>query len=390
MSVFSEYYLVLLVFLPFVYWLLAAARYRKTVLGLFSIAIVAFFYPFSAGLMMVVALAVFLILKTVSGKARLLAVLVPVIFFVLFRCSRLFFAEINHGIFLTVGIAFFSLKIIHFSLDTVNGQILEFNLPDFIFYLFFFPLFTAGPVIRYEEFTANLRSQDKPDQDRIFRGLVRITLGFLKKIVLLIPFFLKNEAAIRQGLVTGTGSMWIALLVYSFYIYWDFSSYTDIAVGSALLFNYKVPENFNQPYLKRNIALFWQNWHMTLTRWLQSYIFVPLSRLFITKMDPRFVILGNGLAQVLTMVVCGFWHGLALNFLVWGLYHGIGLFTHTLFRNATRSAKKFAVLKPAKDYSPVALAYTAVTFLFVTAGWAFFSAPLDIAFRNFSLLFGVK
>ncbi|MDD5066398.1 MAG: hypothetical protein PHF84_05070 [bacterium] len=386
MKLISIYYILIITLLPPLYWLLLKEQNKKYFLAIISILCVTFFFPFSALFMGLVSLLVFFLLKFIRLKKKGIIALLPLAFFLAYKIINKNLPDTGNNLLNLIGISFFSLKIIHFCIDYSNGQIKDLNFFNFMFYLFFFPIFTAGPIIRYEEFTDNL-IDNRPEISEIKKGTRRIALGFFKKLILLFPFFIQNEYSLRNGLIQTSPKMGLALLIYSFYIYWDFSSYTDIAIGTSLLFNYKVPENFQTPYFKRNISLFWQNWHITLTRWLQNYIFVPLSKRSIRHIHPKFFIIGNGVSQMITMLLCGFWHGSGLNYILWGGYHGLGLFGHTLYKNSISSERK---IKNRTLKSICHLLYTALTFLFVTAGWVFFSAPAQIALRNFTVLLGIK
>ena len=135
--------------------------------------------------------------------------------------------------------------------------------------------------------------------------------------------------------VKGAGWMWLFLYAYSFRIYFDFSGYTDIAIGMGRLLGVRLPENFAAPYLKSNIALFWNSWHMTLTQWFRSYVFNPLTRGLRSASTPPPMWLIILVTQASTMVLIGLWHGITWSFAAWGMWHALGLFIHNRWVSLT-------------------------------------------------------
>ncbi len=390
MKIISIYYVILLTLLPPVYWILLKNKLKKYFLAVLSIIIVTLFFPLSSLVMTLNVILIFFSLKYLKTYLKTVVILIPIILFIIYKIYSGYLLDSFKSTFILVGISFFTLKIIHFSIDYLNKQIHNIKFFNFLFYMYYFPVFTAGPIIRYEEFIENINSNDTPDFIFIKKGLRRITLGFIKKIIITLPFFTNYVYLINKGSINKPSEMWLALILYSLYIYWDFSSYSDIAIGTSMLVNYKVPENFKMPYLKKNISLFWQNWHITLTRWLQTYIFINLSKFSIRHMNKKFLIIGTGVSQILTMIICGFWHGSNLNFILWGAYHGLGLFVHSIWKNyGPVNFFKFKAKRKNNNYFFNIISIL-ITFLFVTIGWSFFSAPVQIAFKNFLLLFGIK
>jgi D-alanyl-lipoteichoic acid acyltransferase DltB (MBOAT superfamily) len=182
--------------------------------------------------------------------------------------------------------------------------------------------------------------------------------------------------------------MWLLVYAYAFRIYFDFSGYTDMAVGMGRLLGVKLPENFNAPYLKQNIALFWNAWHMSLTQWFRAYVFNPLTRLL---RSGRWVLptwLAILLTQVVTMVLIGLWHGITAGFALWGLWHGLGLFVHNRWVALTRELwSRHGSGIVARRAS--ALAGGLLTFHFVAVGWLFFSLSSPaLAWKAVQILFG--
>lgn len=154
----------------------------------------------------------------------------------------------------------------------------------------------------------------------------------------------------------------INLFLFSLQIYFDFAGYSDMAIGSSRFFGIKIIENFNNPYLKSNISLFWNSWHISLSAWLRDYIFYPLS--FVLR-EHKIL---NYFTPVVTMFVCGLWHGASTGFMIWGLWHGAGLFIYQFWAK-TSFAKKLKSL-PGQIFFEITGAF--ITFIFVTIGWLWF------------------
>jgi alginate O-acetyltransferase complex protein AlgI len=210
-------------------------------------------------------------------------------------------------------------------------------------------------------------------------------IGLFKKFVLAdtLAYIALNDALATQ--VRTTGWMWIVVYAYALQIYFDFSGYTDIAIGIARLVGVKLPENFAAPYLRPNLTQFWNSWHMTLTGWIRSYFFNPFNRwLRGYKSMPTWTMILIG--QVATMLIIGLWHGITLNFVLWALWHGFGLFFQNRWSDFMKS--RFQLSNPSQQRL-LQIGGVLLTFHFVALGWVFFalSSPLlsSLVFRK---LFG--
>ncbi|MFY7954331.1 MAG: MBOAT family O-acyltransferase [Armatimonadaceae bacterium] len=270
------------------------------------------------------------------------------------------------GAFLPLGISFFTFEFVHYAADVRSGKIPPARLGDFLAFILFFPSMVAGPIKRFPDFQPHLEHESGSASTDFHRGLTRILFGLARKFA--VADFLTaltdhlNPKDIADAPGRGVLLLWI--LAYAFKIYFDFSSYSDIAIGSARLFGIRLPENFNAPYLKTNIAAFWQSWHMTLYRWLVDYVFIPLGGSRVSP--PR--IYGNIMT---VMLVSGIWHGAGLNFVAWGAWHGILLWIHRAW-----STTRYAAL-PVFASAPMRLAGGALTFCAVTFGWIFFAMDME-------------
>lgn len=268
------------------------------------------------------------------------------------------------GAFLPLGISFFTFEFYHYAFDRRAGRSERGTLGEYLAFILFFPTMVAGPIKRFQDFLPKLRATPEDWQHDWERGLTRILTGLAKKFAVADLMTAWTVHLNRHDIsVADRRVLLVWLFAYGLQIYADFSAYSDIAIGSARLFGLGVPENFNWPYGRRNIQSFWRCWHMSFTRWLIDYVFVPLGGSRVPLPRVCFNILA-------VMLICGLWHGAGWNFLAWGLWHGVLLVIHRLWRRV-RGA-------PSTHAAPI-LASRALTFLAVNAGWALFCMDLPTA-----------
>lgn len=318
-----------------------------------------------------------------------------------------------------LGFSYVAFRLIHTVRDRQNGLLPELTLREYVTYVVFFPAFISGPIDRAERFREDFRALPEKvglDAARLIAGMERIAIGLFKKFVI--------ADSLAQGMAldpinamqaTNTLGMWLLLYGYALRLFFDFSGYTDIAIGIGILFGIKLPENFANPYMRTSITTFWQSWHKTLSDWARFYVFSPLSRNLLRrkfdpspmtnglvrvsvlseparksanaklKISPTLVVL---LSQLATMVTIGLWHGVTLNFLIWGIWHGIGLWLHKQWTDRTRKWYRELKDKPNQQRAHDVVAWF-VTFHFVVLGWVWFALPeFGQALHVFSLLFG--
>src|SRR5687768_7044920 len=286
-----------------------------------------------------------------------------------------------------LGFSYIAFRLIHVLRDKQMGRLPELSLPEFATYVIFFPALAAGPIDRAERFTQDLQKDFSLTQQETLLGGQRIFVGLFKKFVIAdtLAIIALNDALATQ--VRTTGWMWVIVYAYAFQIYFDFSGYTDIAIGVARLVGIKLPENFAAPYLKPNLTQFWNSWHMSLTQWFRSYFFNPFNRWIrgLKNLPAWFMIL---LGQVATMLLIGLWHGITLNFIFWGLWHGIGLFLQNrwseFIRTRYSNPGQNTRLQPLLQIGSILL-----TFHFVALGWVFFAlSNPSLSVQVFRKLFG--
>lgn len=263
-------------------------------------------------------------------------------------------------ILLPLGISFYTFSAVSYLADAAAGKVTARPLPDVALYLSFFPKLTSGPIARSADF---FRQTDVPRQvgwKSFSRGIQIFFFGLFKKLVLAdrLSVFVNQVYAAPKAFDSLT--VLLAVLAYSLQIYFDFSGYSDMAIGAAEILDIHLPRNFNLPYLSHNVTEFWKRWHITLSSWLQDYLYIPLGG----NRKGTLRMYGN---LILTMVLGGIWHGASWNYVVWGLLHGIALTVHKLWASATGS--------PGKPHSVFSNALCVLaTFFFTSVCWVFFRA----------------
>lgn len=299
--------------------------------------------------------------------------------------------EVKAVDFRWLGFSYVAFRIIHTIRDRQMGRLPAVDLGEYITFVIFFPAFTAGPIDRIERFIQDLRRPFiAPGNDDLLIAGQRFLAGLFKKFVVAdaLALIALNDTNALQ--VSSTGWAWILTYAYTLQIYFDFSGYTDIALGTARLLGIHLPENFSSPYLKPNLTQFWNNWHMTLTQWCRAYFFNPLTRWLRSWQKPLSMPAMILLTQAATMILIGFWHGITWNFTLWGLWHGLGLFIHNRWNDLTRVRAAAWAVTPLRQ-SILNAGGALLTFHFVALGWVFFALSSPITSWQVILkLFGVR
>lgn len=286
-----------------------------------------------------------------------------------------------------LGISYFTFKFLHVLIDTYRGRIKDLDFLSFCAFIFFFPTFSAGPIDRYGRFNKDLRDSLPLTKEYVDEGVTRIITGLFKKFIIADKTGVLISALAPDILSASKPVLWLVMFLYSIKIYYDFSGYSDIAIGLGRLFSIKVPENFNKPYLKPNLVLFWQNWHMTLTSWLREYLFMPLGKLLMKKIGSNHPWIINSICQLVTMAAVGIWHGSTMSFLIWGLYQGAGLAVYRIYSDLLKKYGSESLLEWMNRSKLVYWAGVALTFVFISVGWAFFMYRCDTAIKIVTRLF---
>ncbi len=264
------------------------------------------------------------------------------------------------SIILPLGISFHTFQSMSYVIDVYNEEEPITNPIDYALFISFFPQLVAGPIVRAREFFGDLYHWKRPSSDDVLRGLLLLLLGLAKKMVMADQFaqvangYFQNVSK-QPGMLTA----WSATIAFGIQIYFDFSGYTDMAIGMAKLLGFHFPVNFRRPYLASSITDFWHRWHISLSRWLRDYLYIPLG-------GNRHGRLETYRNLMLTMLLGGMWHGASWNFLVWGGYHGALLSFERMFRRKNApEGHKWTLLYPLQ---------AVITFGLVMIGWVFFRA----------------
>ncbi len=218
-------------------------------------------------------------------------------------------------VLLPVGISFYTFQSMSYTIDVYRRKIEPArNFAEFCVFVSFFPQLMAGPIVRASQLLHQFRVPPVLDDRRALEGVYRILLGLLKKVIL-ADFLAVNfvDAVFADPAAQSTGRLWLGLVGYSFQLYGDFSGYSDIAIGSAALLGFRIPENFNRPYLARSMKEFWERWHISLSTWLRDYLYFSMG-------GSRGSTARTYANLFVTMFLVGLWHGAAWNFVIWGLY----------------------------------------------------------------------
>jgi len=289
-----------------------------------------------------------------------------------------------------LGFSYVAFRLIHTLRDRMAGRLASVSLQEMLIYSVFFPAFTAGPIDRLPRFTPELRQPFQLSWDSLWNGAQRIGLGIFKKFILADSLALIALNDLNASQVVHTGWLWLLVYVYALRLYFDFSGYTDIAIGLGLWMGFKLPENFDQPYLKPNLTQFWNSWHITLAQWFRAYFFNPLTRWLRSRSHPLPMWAMILIAQTGTMLLIGLWHGLTWNFLIWGLWHAAGLFIHNRWNELVQPHLVNLTASP-RAASLLAGTGTLLTFHYVTLGWVWFalSSP-DLSWNTLLRLAGLR
>jgi len=273
--------------------------------------------------------------------------------------------ELLH-IALPLAISFFTFQQIAYIVDCYRGNIRSYNFLNYALFVTFFPQLIAGPIAYYKEIVPQFTDKKSgfKNYENIYRGLFIFAIGLFKKVIIADTFAVWANSGFDTSATLTLLEAWSSSLSYTFQLYYDFSGYTDMAIGIGLLFNIKLPINFNSPYKALNIQDFWRRWHITLSRFLKDYIYIPLGGSRRGEYKTYINIL-------ITFILAGIWHGAGWTFLFWGFLHGFGLIVYKIW-------SRFGV----RLYSWLGWF---ITFNFINITWVFFRAKnFDDALRVLS------
>ena len=357
---------------------LTPARWKNLVLLLASLAFYAWGAPKFIFILLGSLILNFYIVRNMSRQTQhrkvglVLSLLLNLGLLAYFKYANFFVDNLNHllaavnlrpvawmEVALPIGISFFTFQSLTYTIDVyrrVHAPLR--HLHDYLLYILMFPQLIAGPIVRFNTIADDIEDRQHNDTiDNKLYGVYRFALGLAKKVLIanILGAQVDQLYALPHEQVTGTIAR-MAALSYSFQIYFDFSGYSDMAIGLGYLLGFKFPENFNNPYTSQSVSEFWRRWHITLGAWLKDYLYIPLGG---NRVRPARMYLN----LAIVFVVCGIWHGAGWNFLIWGIWHGLFIVGDKLFLNRwlSKVPKILRVL---------------LTFTVVTIGWIFFRNDL--------------
>lgn len=257
-----------------------------------------------------------------------------------------------------LGLSYYAFRCLHFLIERYKGTIPAHSLRDFLNYLFFMPVLFAGPIHRFGDFHRDIR-RHRFDRDRFMGGFERVLYGYVK-IGFLANFLIMDVCHVRVMWVEAAGyeslAAYLTMLVKGFNTYFLFAGYSSVAIGVGMMLGYKVMENFNWPFIRKNISEFWKSWHISLSSWCRDYIYMGVISVSRSPV----------LAAVASMLVLGLWHEFSLRYVAWGVYHGLGI---AIWQQFQKIKPRLPQVQNALALKGLHVASVLLTFHFVMAGF---------------------
>ena len=359
--------------------LLSPKKLRNVVLLIFSYL---FYLYGAAGFLLILILSTladyllgYLIDRKVKYKRLWLSfsLLLNLGLLVYFKYANFFVAELNsfllgweffpiewNDVILPIGISFFTFQKLSYIIDVYRGKSRALvNVIDFALYIAIFPQLIAGPIVRFSYIRRQLKERSE-SWNNFYNGTLRFCWGLFKKVVIASSCAQITDVIFGLQLeLLDTKVAWLGAITYTLQIYFDFSAYSDMAIGMGMMFGFTFPENFNRPYSAVSITDFWRRWHITLSRWFRDYLYIPLG-------GNRRTTSRTCLNMAIVCILCGLWHGANWTFLIWGIYHGVFLILERITGMREISREKYKILR------------RVITLLIVVIGWVLFRSE-DIA-----------
>ena len=277
------------------------------------------------------------------------------------------------NIVLPIGISFYTFQALSYVIDVYREHNkAQKNIINLALYISFFPQLIAGPIVKYHDIDTQI-TERKESLENISYGIKRFIYGLSKKVILANMFALSCDEILKQPIgYIGTALVWVAAILYTLQIYYDFSGYSDMAIGLGHMFGFKFLENFNYPYISKSVQEFWRRWHISLSTWFKEYLYIPLGG---NRKGKYFTYLN----LLIVFFATGLWHGASFNFILWGLWHGLFLVIERIFLSKLLEKNKLKFLN-----------HIYVILVFVL-GWVLFRAnDLKHALELYKLMFSYK
>ena len=339
---------------------------------------------------LILAFVSFITYYTAHKQRYSIGIVVSLIALAFFKYTNFFYSSFANligydytflNIILPLGISFYTFSAISYIMDVKNGKQEVRSILDVMVYLSFFPKLTSGPIQKSGDFFRQLDAEREVGWNSFSIGVQIFVFGMFKKIVLADRLSIFVDQVYETPKAFGSATVLLAAIAYSLQIYFDFSGYSDMAIGTAKTFGFDLPRNFNLPYLSHNVTELWKRWHISLSSWLQEYLYFSLG-------GNRKGTVRTYMNLILTMLLGGIWHGANWTYIVWGLMHGVALAVHKAWMELTRSSER--------KYGWFANAFSIIiTFIFTTFCWIFFRADsirhaIEIIVRIFSFDNGLQ
>ena len=269
---------------------------------------------------------------------------------------------------LPIGISFYTFQVLTYTVDVYRGKVpVQKSYAKLLLYVSFFPQLIAGPIVNYTDIAASL-DERRADANDIYQGFMRFFIGFAKKVLLANTCGIVTDELMAAGQLSFAGS-WLMAVAYAFQIYFDFSGYSDMAIGMGRIFGFHFFENFNYPYISQSVTEFWRRWHISLGTFFRDYVYIPLGGNRVSRWK-------NIRNIMIVWLLTGFWHGASWNFMAWGIYYGLLLLM-----------EKF-LLKDVKKKLPKAVNLLS-TLVLVLIGWVlFYYENLSDGLNHLGIMFG--
>lgn len=370
-----------------------SAQKKYLILGLNLIFHALFFYFFKVHFASLISALAFNWILLQAGEwakferktvATVLIALNLIAFIVIkYSFARIELGGVNSGLFSFIGISFFTFRALSLFIDYRRGVIEQLDFIHYCNYLTFFPTFLSGPLDRYEDFRKEVESNHHPDSVETIDATFRFVSGAFKKVVLAdLLHDLSIDSISLESL--GHFSGWqilISLYVYTIVLYLDFSGYSDMAIGLSRLLGIKVPENFNKPYLSKNIQDFWNRWHMSFMQWLRDYIYYPFQHFLLKTVKLKSYLLSSIMATAVIFFLTGAWHGDKRQYLFYGLYHAVCFGLYLIWRDFIGDKKRKEFKKKYIESMLFTMFSRVLTIHYFVFSLLFFTGRYEVLFK---------
>lgn len=320
-------------------------------------------------------------------KFLFFGILINILILIIFKYTNFFIFSFNQifnedllsfNLIFPLALSFYTLQQITYLVDRYQNPNIKISLKRYFLYVTFFPQLVAGPIVLLSQVNSQWENILKPKNlyENFYKGLFFIAIGLFKKTLISQKFSVLADLGFNNYENISFVSAWISSISFSFQFYFDFSAYSDIAVGLALLFNIKLPFNFNSPLKSLSIKEFWTRWHITLSNFINHYMFIPVLKIF-----KNLTLNKIAFSTILIMSIIGLWHGPSINYLIFGLLHGLGLAFNTFY-----SKKNFDIFFGINVKIKKIIFWT-LTFLFVTITFVYFRS--ETFFQANQIIYGL-